>query len=533
MENISSAKAAAPCTCADEPLSKWKPWRERLTSGWALAGFAVISFWLLFFNQIRGEWEINPQYGYGYAVPLLGGVLFWRRWQDRPSPDSGKSPWVLAVAFGLLLIVFPLGVLFEANPEWRLLYWMSGLQALGLSLCALNWIGGNRWVRYFAPPIAFMLIALPWPVEMEKTAIQGLMRLVAGLTVDIVNLLGIPAIQHGNLIEVGAGLVGIDEACSGVRSLQSSLMLSLFLGEINRWSWKRRLVLLGASMLFVLFANLARTTFLVWAAANRGIHQMEAWHDTAGNLVMFIVLPSLIGLSLLMKPKEPAVQAGSHNHAELRPIPHWVGIAMFLWLLVSEIGTEMWYRVHEKRLVANVNWSVVWPEEAMHFRKTELPENSRIILRCSRSEAATWQDGEGNDLSAFVLRWDPGRNSAQLAKGHRPDICFPAAGAKLVNDFGRIAIPANGFDLPFHYQTFASGDKLLHVFYCLWSDRVSANKSAADDSSLRASRVRAALDGERNLGQKVIEIVISGPETRDEAVDLMQSELQQLVQKIN
>ena len=99
--------------------------------------------------------------------------------------------------------------------------------------------------------LLFMLIALPWPVQLEQAIIQGLMRLVAGLTVGVVTLMGIPAIQHGNLIEVGAGLVGIDEACSGVRSLQSSLMLSLFLGEVNRWSWMRRVGLLTASMAFL------------------------------------------------------------------------------------------------------------------------------------------------------------------------------------------------------------------------------------------------------------------------------------------
>jgi len=496
-----------------------------------VATFAVVIFWLLFFNQIRGEWEVNPQYNYGYVVPLLGGVLFWRRWPGRPVSNPSASRFTFVAVCCLLLMVFPLRLLFEANPEWRLLYWISGLQVLGLSLCVLDWMGGTRWVRYFAPPLAFMLIALPWPVEMEKAAIQGLMRIVAGLTVGIVNLLGIPAVQHGNLIEVGAGLVGIDEACSGVRSLQSSLMLSLFLGEMNRWTWPRRLTLLGASLLFVLVANLVRTTFLVWAAASRGVHQMEAWHDTAGNVVMLIVLPGLLGLSYLMKPKEPVAEAGVIEHGEPRSISCWVGIALVLWMVAAEAGTELWYRVHEKSLVANVSWSVLWPEDASHFRKMELPENSRVILRCSRSESATWQDDMGNDWSAFVLRWDPGRNSAQLARGHRPDICFPATGAKLVNDFGQIVVPAQGFDLSFRYQSFESRNKLLHVFYCLWSDQISPARTTSNDSSLRASRIQAAWDGERNLGQKVIEIVISGPETREEAIELLRARVPQLIRK--
>ena len=80
-------------------------------------------------------------------------------------------------------------------------------------------------------------------------------------------------VQHGNLVEVGTGIIGIDEACSGVRSLQSALMLSLFLGEMNRFSLAET-ALLGASLVFVVVANIARTTFLVWTGANHGMRQV-------------------------------------------------------------------------------------------------------------------------------------------------------------------------------------------------------------------------------------------------------------------
>jgi exosortase len=502
-----------------------------LSSGFSLMILAMACYWFLFFDQIHGEWQLNPQYNYGYVVPLLGAVLFWRRWPGRPDSNrrAGRhAGWIIG---SLLILAFPLRVLFEANPEWRLLYWISGLAVLAMSFCVLDWIGGSRWVRYFAPPLLFLLIALPWPVELEQAIIQNLMRLVAGATVGVVTLLGIPAVQHGNLIEVGVGLVGIDEACSGVRSLQSSLMLSLFLGEVNRWSWTRRAALLGASLVFVLLANVVRTTFLVWAAASRGLQQMQAWHDTAGVVVMLIVLPGLLALSYGMNPRQTCVEPGRSEKFSLPPIPRWVGLAMILWFVTIEIGTELWFRAHEKKLIANVNWSLAWPENAPHFRKTVVPENSLVILRCNHSESAAWEDDLGNGWSAFVLNWDPGRNSAQLAKGHRPDICFPAAGAQLVQDFGRVEVSADGFDLPFHYQSFESGDKLLHVFYCLWPDKISVEQNAARDDSSRWGRIQAALSGERNLGQKVLEIVICGPETREEAIELLRSRAAGFIRK--
>jgi exosortase len=506
---------------------------ERLGTGWFLAFGAVGLVWVLLFKSLVSEWEVNPQYSYGYAVPLLGALVLWRRWQQRPRRSDAQLRF--SVLFGglLLLLFFPLRMLGEANPEWRLLYWIGGIQAVGLSLCLFYALGGWRWVRCFAPPLLFMLVAVPWPMELEQTAVQGLMRLVAAMTVVVANTIGIPALQHGNVIEVGTGFVGIDEACSGVRSLQAALMLSLFLGEINWFSWTRRFVLLIGSLLLVLVANLGRTTFLVWAAATHGMHEMETWHDTAGFLVMLVVLPSLLGLGFLLRREKPGSAISKDDLTATNPtmIPRWVGLGIISWIVIVEAGTEAWYRVHERNLVPNVRWSATWPIEAPGFQRTAIPQNSLAILRCSDSESASWQDDNGDHWSAFVLNWNPGRNSTQLARGHRPDICFPAAGATLANKFGKVVVSAGDFEMPFTYDTFEQGGSLLHVFYCLWPDHISPGTNLQKSDGSRDGRIRAALNGERNLGQQILEIVIRGPENSDEAIRLLQDQLPRLVRK--
>lgn len=505
-----------------------------LASGPGLILLALASCWLLLFDELLGEWEINAQYSYGYMVPLLGAVLVWRRWPERPcaSPSGGMSSMALVCA-GLLLFLLPLRLVVEANPEWRLAYWLHGFQALGLTCCFLYWLGGWSWVRIFTPPIAFMLIAVPWPMEVEQAAIQGLMRFVAGTTVSLVNWLAIPAIQHGNLVEVRAGMVGIDEACSGVRSLQSALMLSLFLGEMYRFSVLRRLVLLGGSLLLVLASNLARTTFLVWAAASHGMRQMQSWHDFAGNFVMAIILPSLMLFAYLVNPRSDQLSpppAGKPFH--FPAVPRWLGLGVFAWIAIAQLTTEIWYRAHETTLIPNKRWTVSWPAGNPEFKKAEVPETSLAILRCSSSQAASWQDDDGDLWSGFFLRWNPGKNSAQLAKGHRPDICLPAVGAQLVEDLGQSALDANGVRLVFRRQTFMSGDRLFYVFYCLCSDyRAPGEKPLLEDGS-EASRLDAVLAGKRHLGQQVVEFVLIGPETADEALAILRKQLPVLIHPI-
>jgi exosortase len=497
-----------------------------------LAVAAVAACWAFLFNELRGEWDVNPQYNYGYVVPLLGAMFLWRRWLERPSPSPGGSRMAGIVAFGLLWLLLPMALIREANPEWRLLYWAHGFLVLSLSLCLLHRAGGWNWVKFFAPPLVFMLIAIPWPMEWEQTIIQNLMRLVAALTIQVAGWLGVPAVQHGNLIEVAAGVVGINEACSGIRSLQSGLMLSLFLGEMHRFSASRRTVLVGASLVCVLLANVGRTTFLTWAAANRGLRQMEAWHDSAGLLVMIFVLPCLFLLAHWIRPKAAKNSPPPENPPLPQSLPRWVAISVFVWLGISAGFTEAWYRSHERNLVMSQRWSVAWPVQDSHFQKTAVPEESLAILRCSQSDSAAWKDDEDNQWSGFFLRWNAGKNSVQLAKGHRPDICFPAAGARLVDTYGYVVANTNGLALPFKYQTFQTGDRLLHVFYCLWSDCASDQGAAESEGSAFNWRLRSVWKGQRNLGQQVFEVVISGPETSEGAIALFQQQLPHLIRRI-
>jgi hypothetical protein len=158
-----------------------------------------------------------------------------------------------------------------------------------------------------------------------------------------------------------------------------------------------------------------------------------------------------------------------------------------------------------------------------------VPDASLAILRCSTSQAGLWQDDDGNQWSGFFLRWNPGRNSAQLAHGHSPDICFPAAGASLVDDLGRVTMQANGVNITFRHETFASGARLLHVFYCLSPDYRGATEKPVLEDGSEASRWQAALTGKRNLGQQAVEFVIVGPNSSDEAVVLLKKQLPRLV----
>ena len=119
----------------------------------------------------------------------------------------------------------------------------------------------GAWLRHFAFPVAFIFVAVPWPTAVEAPIIQGLMRVVARVAAETAMLLGIPAQVEGNLIRVSNGLVGVNEACSGIRSLQTALMIGLLFGELKRLSILRRVALVVGAVAIALFANFFRAFF--------------------------------------------------------------------------------------------------------------------------------------------------------------------------------------------------------------------------------------------------------------------------------
>ena len=149
------------------------------------------------------------------------------------------------------------------------------------------------WLRHFAFSICLIFTVVPWPGDAEMFVIQSLMRVATSFTVEVLNLVNIPALQHGNVVEVKTGLLGIDEACSGIRSLQATLMVSLFLGELYRASWRRRVVLALFGVIIAFLCNVGRTFLLCWFVAKDGIESLPKWHDPAGFTILgicFVVL---------------------------------------------------------------------------------------------------------------------------------------------------------------------------------------------------------------------------------------------------
>ncbi|HWA87433.1 MAG TPA: exosortase/archaeosortase family protein, partial [Opitutus sp.] len=510
-------------------------------AAWAASFLLLLAAWMLVWNQQRLEWSVNPTYAYGWAVPLLAGYLFYERWRSRPAAAQTAewAPAWLAPAAILLAVYLPVRVVQEANPDWVKINWiMTGLM-VGLSFCAVYSVGGRRGLAHCAFPILFLMTALPWPVWMEDNLTKSLMHWNASADAELLTMLGHPALAKGNTILVGTSWVNVEEACSGIRSLQTAFMVSLFFGEFYRLGWVARGCLMASSFVAAFALNFARTVTLTYLGGVSGSALMEKWHDTIGDVAMVLCLATLWGLAEVFRRRKPAsaqvVAAKTPGELPPRarhaPFPLWFALCGLAWLGVSEGATAGWYAWHERAMVPPIDWTLKWPANEPGFERGPLDERARALLKYNQGSIATWRTESGCQWQMYYMRWQPGRVSKFLAGGHYPTVCLPANGLRLVAETGPFVCTVNGLTIPFKTYLFDNGGRDVYVFHAILEDNASSYSDRVVYRQANSmERLRSVLRGERNLGQRVVGVALSGPIDETEARATLQSTLQAIVE---
>jgi exosortase len=510
-----------------------------------VALFSIL--WLDLIRQLSYQWSNNPQYAYGWFVPLLALGLFWKRWSSRSQINRGvslvnnpSSVILSVVVFAVALLLLPLRVIHDINQDWPLFSWPLALGVVVISLYAMFLAGGWPCLRHFAFPMCFILVAVNWPYRLESRLTHALMRLVVSLTVGILGRLDVMASQHGNLIELSTGVVGVDEACSGIRSFQATIMGSLFLGELYRLRWLQRFGLLVGGIFLAFCLNVVRTLILTWHASDTGLEVLKKWHDPAG-FAIFLASFGLLwaGAGWLksrraLQPLDPSLPRGlpaPSMKASHSVVCRYL-LAIGCWA-VAIIGlNEVWYRSHELKRVESARWWVNLPTNLPTFSRAEVPESAVKLLKYDLGTVGLWQDLDGLKWQLFCFRWQAGNPTARMsALGHRPEYCLTGSGHELRADLGTRFISVAGLDLPFRVYVFDDSPRTLYVFFCLWED--GAEKQAGFGCSKTLDRLRSVLAGRRGLGQQTLEIVLNGCANIHDAECALRERLPDLIQQKN
>jgi len=272
----------------------------------ALAPAFCAMAWLI--AKSRWFWTRNPELQFGWIVVMLCAYLFYEAWELRPATTYRWSI-PAALSSGLALGVLFLTQLYQ-NAYGLTPASLSGLAAgaLLMVLANVHVVFGRAGLRRFSFAFLFILIAIPIPSVIYSPIVVGLQSFVSRINVEVLTLLGIPAQQQGSVIRLPNCSVGVDEACSGIRSLQSTIMASLFIGYLILKSRGLRVVLMGLGIALAVFGNICRSLFLSLKANANGPAAIEKYHDAAGWSILAFTAIGVALLSWFMARLETAAE---------------------------------------------------------------------------------------------------------------------------------------------------------------------------------------------------------------------------------
>jgi hypothetical protein len=131
----------------------------------------------------------------------------------------------------------------------------------------------------------------------------------------------------------------------------------------------------------------------------------------------------------------------------------------------------------------------------------------------------------------YYLRWRPGRVSKFLAGSHYPTVCLPASGLRLVAETGPFVSHVGPLAIPFVSYLFDDNGRDVYVFHAILEENQENYEGRIVYRQAKSmERVDSVLRGERNLGQRVIGVAISGPLDLPEAQQALQQTLRDMVE---
>lgn len=316
----------------------WRRLAEKLTTP-LLGALALGAGFFAFVAWDQSHWwRTKEDYSFGWLVPAFVAFVVHDRWakivaaaKACRAADSGRAEggakWVLRLLVGGTMtggvLLFLLGAFYRAgagSSHPGTLAITMGAAGIVLPLIFLNaperealgvvdrrgrhGFGADARVRLtalFLFPVLVWLVSAPMVSVIENQLNLFLLRKVVTVVSFVFDLLGLPIEQQGNVLVLPTGNVGVEDACSGIRSLTACLFAGSFLAAVFLDRWWKKVALVGAAMGFAFLTNLVRGLFLTGWAYRHGPEAIGGTvHDVAGYAVLGLTVVGLLCLLPLL-----------------------------------------------------------------------------------------------------------------------------------------------------------------------------------------------------------------------------------------
>ena len=231
------------------------------------------------------QWANDEDMGHGFFVPAIAAWIVWQKRAELLAIPAKPNYWGLAlVAWGMVqMLLGAIGAeLFLARTAF-----LISLVGIIMVVC------GVRTVRALAFPLFLLFFMIPVPGVVYNSITFPLQLVASRVATEALNLLQIPVLREGNVLELAEQRLSVVEACSGIRSLLSLTFLSLVYGYFFETKIWLRVLLFFATIPIAIVANASRVT-LTGVLTEYKPELAEGFFHTASGWVIFMVALAIL-----------------------------------------------------------------------------------------------------------------------------------------------------------------------------------------------------------------------------------------------
>lgn len=390
------------------------------------------------------SWRQNPDLSHGLFAPIVFVLLLWRSRVDGTQRWLEPGPFrvgLQALASLLALGLFVLAALLAVSVGWSqaLVCFLSTAALSSLLLAGLVVLAGSEtrlipfnWISVTA--VCSWVLVSPLPPGTYTTLTVGLQSWVSTAVVNALQLLGIPALQRGNIIELATTSVGVEEACSGVRSLLSCTYVAIMLSAWSLRALRARLALIALGPLIALVLNFVRSlslTLMVQSGLNIG----GFWHDATGYAVLLLAAATLTLLATWWEtaPNDEAPRPPSPPTTARTAWGH--GLFLATWVVAAALvaATFLLARRPGAPQAAPPDLAALLPTSfpGWDVRTATDLDQFAGTLQTSHMVQRTYLRAHGKavrQMTVYVAYWPAASVPVSMVAMHTPDICWPGNG---------------------------------------------------------------------------------------------------------
>jgi len=165
-------------------------------------------------------------------------------------------------------------------------------------------IFGPGVIRAYLFPYVFLIFMFPVPDAIYVSLTNPLKLFASTVSANLLQSVGIPTYQDGNILQFSNFTMEVVEACSGMRSLVTYLMLGTLLSSFLRGHFWNKCLLVFSTIPIAFFNNILRIIGSGILARWYGQKVAQGFfHEFTGLITFSVGFLLMIALYSLLSPK--------------------------------------------------------------------------------------------------------------------------------------------------------------------------------------------------------------------------------------